>query len=71
MTSFSPTELPGSGWEQTVVEFGMSRTAQFCGKGRNCDLETFGRVLLGQDNIGFRGLEDPEDLLADLTQASS
>jgi hypothetical protein len=43
-----------------IFEFGMSRTAQFCGKGRPCGLKTFGRVLIGQDNAGIRGL-DPED----------
>jgi hypothetical protein len=44
-----------------IFEFGMSRTAQFCGKGRPCDLETFGRLLIGQDNAGMRGLDDPAD----------
>ncbi len=44
-----------------IFEFGMSRTAQFCGKGRQCNLETFGRMLIGQDNAGMRGLEDPHD----------
>jgi hypothetical protein len=43
-----------------IFEFGMSRTAQFCGKGRRCDIETFGRVLIGKDNPGWRGLENPE-----------
>lgn len=42
-----------------IFEFGMSRTAQFCGKGRVCDLQTFGRMLIGQDNAGRRGLNDP------------
>jgi hypothetical protein len=42
-----------------IFEFGMSRTAQFCGKGRDCGLRTFGRVLIGQDNAGRRGLNDP------------
>jgi hypothetical protein len=37
----------------------MSRTAQFCGSGRACGLSTFGRVLIGKDNIQFRGLNDP------------
>lgn len=45
----------------SFFEFGLSRTAMFCGKGRKCDLETFGRMLIGQDNVGRRGLEDPED----------
>jgi hypothetical protein len=43
-----------------IFEFGLSRTAQFCGKGRPCSLSTFGRVLIGQDNAGRRGL-DPAD----------
>jgi hypothetical protein len=42
-------------------EFGMSRAAQFCGKGRRCDLTTIGRMLIGDDNRGIRGLpDDPE-----------
>lgn len=43
-----------------IFEFGMSRTAQFCGKGRVCNLGTFGRMLVGQDNSGRRGLNDPK-----------
>lgn len=43
-----------------IFEFGLSRTAQFCGKGRDCNLPTFGRVLIGRDNPGHRGLDDPE-----------
>jgi hypothetical protein len=43
-----------------IFEFGMSRTAQFCGKGRRCDLATFGRVLIGKDNPGWRGLDNPD-----------
>lgn len=31
-------------------EFGLSRTAQWCGDGRPCDLETFGDLLVGNDN---------------------
>ena len=42
-----------------IFEFGMSRTAQFCGKGRPCGMKTFGRVLIGQDNPGWRGLNNP------------
>jgi len=42
-----------------IFEFGMSRTAQFCGKGRVCGLKTLGRVLIGQDNSGRRGLNNP------------
>ncbi|MEO7774946.1 MAG: capsule assembly Wzi family protein [Steroidobacteraceae bacterium] len=39
-----------------ILELGLSRSMQFCGKDRPCDVETFGRVLLGQDNAGIRGL---------------
>ncbi|MEJ0100721.1 MAG: capsule assembly Wzi family protein [Pseudomonadota bacterium] len=39
----------------TWFEFAMSRSAQFCGKGRECDVGTFGRMLIGQDNRGLRG----------------
>jgi hypothetical protein len=42
-----------------IFELGLSRSAQFCGKGRRCNLETFGRVLIGRDNVGLRGLDDP------------
>lgn len=42
-----------------IFEFGLSRTAQFCGRGRVCGLKTFGRMLIGQDNAGRRGLNDP------------
>jgi hypothetical protein len=31
-------------------ELGLSRTAQWCGEGRPCDLETFGNLLIGRDN---------------------
>lgn len=34
------------------LEIGLSRTAQWCGEGRPCNLETFGDLLLGRDNIG-------------------
>jgi hypothetical protein len=44
-----------------IFEFGMSRTAQFCGQGRRCDLKTFGRMLIGQDNRGIRGLPNDPD----------
>jgi hypothetical protein len=44
-----------------IFEFGLSRTAQFCGKGRRCDLKTFGRMLIGDDNRGLRGLPDDPD----------
>jgi hypothetical protein len=44
-----------------IFEFGMSRSAQFCGNGRRCDLTTLGRVLIGRDNRGRRGLPDDPD----------
>jgi hypothetical protein len=45
-----------------ILEFGLSRTAQFCGEGRSCGLGTIGRMLVGQDNRGIRGLSnDPAD----------
>jgi hypothetical protein len=51
-----------------IFEFGMSRTAQFCGKERVCGLKTFGRVLIGQDNVNRRGLggqdEEPGNQMA-------
>jgi hypothetical protein len=42
-----------------IVEVGLSRTAQFCGKGRPCSATTFKDVLLGNDNAGLRVA--PED----------
>lgn len=33
------------------LEIGLSRTAQWCGEGRPCDLGTFGDLLLGIDNV--------------------
>ena len=41
------------------LEIGISRTAQWCGEDRPCDLETFLRVLHGNDNRGAN--VDPED----------
>jgi hypothetical protein len=41
------------------LEIGISRTAQWCGDGRPCDLKTFLRVLNGNDNRGAN--VDPED----------
>jgi hypothetical protein len=44
----------------SYLEFAMSRSAQFCGRHRECDIGTFGRMLIGQDNRGIRGAsEDP------------
>lgn len=42
-----------------ILEIGLSRTAQFCGRGRPCDFTTFKDVLLGNDNAGLRVA--PED----------
>ena len=44
-----------------IFEFGLSRTAMFCGKGRDCDLGTLGRVLIGQDNVHRRGLNEADE----------
>jgi hypothetical protein len=41
-------------------EFAMSRSAQFCGEARECNLGTVGRMLIGQDNIGIRGASDDQ-----------
>lgn len=35
------------------VEIGLSRTAQFCGRGRPCDLTAVRRLLVGDDNAGL------------------
>jgi hypothetical protein len=32
------------------LEIGLSRTAQWCGEGRPCGLDTFGDLLIGRDN---------------------
>jgi len=41
------------------LEISLSRTAQWCGEGRPCDLKTFLRLLNGNDNAGAN--VDPED----------
>ena len=41
------------------LEIGITRTAQWCGEDRPCDLSTFGDLLLGNDNRGVN--VDPED----------
>jgi hypothetical protein len=38
----------------SILEIGLSRTAQFCGEDRPCDLETFFNVIFGNDNVGIR-----------------
>ncbi len=42
----------------TWLEFALSRSAQFCGDDRQCNVGTFGRMLIGQDNRGIRGASD-------------
>lgn len=39
------------------LEIGLSRTAQWCGEGRPCDLETFLDLLVGRDNRGDDGID--------------
>ncbi|MCH8159793.1 MAG: capsule assembly Wzi family protein [Proteobacteria bacterium] len=39
------------------LEFGLSRSAQWCGDGRPCDADTFLKLLLGQDNRGGGGID--------------
>jgi hypothetical protein len=34
------------------IELGFSRTAQFCGKQLECNLDVFGNLLAGNDNVG-------------------
>jgi len=43
------------------LEFGLSRTAQWCGDGRPCDFETFTDLLLGRDNRGDAGIGEPNE----------
>ncbi len=38
------------------LEFGLSRSAQWCGDGRPCDASTFADLLLGNDNRGDEGI---------------
>lgn len=39
-----------------TLEIGLTRTAQWCGDDRPCDLETFKNLLLGKDNRGSAGI---------------
>ena len=39
------------------LEIGLSRTAQWCGEGRPCGLDTFIDLLLGRDNVGDAGID--------------
>jgi hypothetical protein len=52
-------------WRVVVMPFekfelGFSRTAQFCGDDQPCDLQTFGNMLAGNDNVGFDATEEDE-----------
>lgn len=42
------------------LEIGFSRTAQFCGEGRPCNLESFKDLLVGNDNPGFDATPESE-----------
>ncbi|HEY6123365.1 MAG TPA: capsule assembly Wzi family protein [Steroidobacteraceae bacterium] len=42
------------------IELGFSRTAQFCGEQLSCDLETFGNMLIGNDNVGIDSTAETE-----------
>ena len=37
------------------LEIGVSRTAQWCGEGRPCGLDTFWDLFIGRDNVGDDG----------------
>ena len=43
------------------LEFGLSRSAQWCGDGRPCGLDTFWDLLLGKDNIGDDGIGEENE----------
>ena len=42
------------------MELGFSRTAQFCGEELECNLEVFGNLLAGNDNVGFDATPENE-----------
>jgi hypothetical protein len=42
------------------VELGFSRTAQFCGEQLVCDLNSFGNMLAGNDNVGIDATRENE-----------
>jgi hypothetical protein len=42
------------------IEFGFSRTAQFCGEGLECNLDVFGNLLAGNDNVGIDATAENE-----------
>ena len=43
------------------LEIGLSRTAQWCGDDRPCDLDTFVDLLLGKDNVGDAGIGEENE----------
>jgi hypothetical protein len=52
-------------WRITVmpfkdIELGFSRTAQFCGKQLECNLNVFGNLLVGNDNVGIDATPENE-----------
>jgi len=52
-------------WRITVmpfkdIELGFSRTAQFCGKQLECNLDVFGNLLAGNDNVGIDATPENE-----------
>jgi hypothetical protein len=42
------------------LEIGFTRTAQFCGEGLECNLDVFGNLLAGNDNVGIDATPDNE-----------
>lgn len=42
------------------VEIGFSRTAQFCGEQLECNLDVFGNLLAGNDNVGIDATPENE-----------
>ncbi|HUQ11803.1 MAG TPA: capsule assembly Wzi family protein [Steroidobacteraceae bacterium] len=42
------------------IEVGVSRTAQFCGDQLECNLEVFGNLLVGNDNVGIDATPENE-----------
>jgi hypothetical protein len=42
------------------IELGFSRTAQFCGEQLDCNLEVFGNLLVGNDNVGIDATPENE-----------
>lgn len=42
------------------IELGFSRTAQFCGRQLECNLDVFGNLLAGNDNVGIDATPENE-----------